>query len=213
MRNNRKIRNRHIFLVIIVILLTISSNSFREIPKYYKNMVYVSSFNAIYYFLCRRHLVWEFIPSTGIHWLLLRVVHTMIVTPLLVLVFLSNMPNTLFRQFIHFIHWVTISSAVEYLIHKKHLILYAHSWNVFWSGVLYFKMFLYSHLFTKRPILTLFLSLCSTVYFIFKFNVPLKMNHFSRYFEPLLDLYYHSPKLKTFNWAPNKQLISGLQSR
>ena len=191
MRKKRKIRNRHIVLILIVILVTISSGSWRGIPKYYKNMVYVSSFNAIYYLICRRHLVWDFIPN-GIDWWVIRVIHTIIVTPLLVLVFLTKMPNTLFKQFIYYIRWIIISFVVEYLIHKKHLILYAHGWNVLWSGLLYVKMFLYSHLFTKRPILTLVLSLCSSVFFIFKFNVPLKVKHFSRYFEPLVDLYYHT---------------------
>ncbi|WP_066392292.1 CBO0543 family protein [Neobacillus mesonae] len=191
MRRKRIIRNRHCVLVLSVILITILKGSWREIPKYYKNMVYVSLINALYYLLCRRHLVWEFIPN-GVNWLAIRIVHTVIVTPLIVLVFLSKMPNTLFKQFIYFVRWFTISSAVEYFIHKKHLILYAHGWNVFWSGILYVKMFLYSHLFTKRPILSLFLSLCSTVYFIFKFKVPLKIMHFSRFFQPLVDLYYHT---------------------
>lgn len=154
-------------------------------------MVYVSLFNAIYYLLCRRHLVWEFIPI-GLNWNFIKLVHTVIVTPLLVLIFLSKMPNTLLKQFIYFISWIIGSSTVEYLIHKKRLISYSHGWNAFWSGLLFIKMFLLSHLFTKRPILTLFLSLCSTVFFIFKFNVPLKISHISRYFQPLVDLYYHT---------------------
>lgn len=58
MRKKQKVRNRHIVLILSVILVSIFSNSWREVPKYYKNMVYVSSFNAIYYLLCRRHLVW-----------------------------------------------------------------------------------------------------------------------------------------------------------
>ncbi|WP_438824364.1 CBO0543 family protein [Bacillus sp. JJ1533] len=191
MRQKQKIRNRHISLVLSIIFLTIFSHSWRDVPKYYKNMVYVSLFNALYYLLCKRHLVWEFIPN-GINWLFIRVLHTIIVTPLLVLVFLSKMPNTLMERFIYYLRWITISFAVEYLIHKKHLILYAHGWNIFWSGILYLKMFLYSHLFTTRPVLTLFLSLFSTVFFIFKFKVPLKTKHLSRYFEPLVDLFYHT---------------------
>lgn len=190
-KRNQKIRNRHIVLVLSIILMTILSNSWRDFPKYYKNMVYVSSFNAIYYLLCRRHLVWEFIPS-GVNWWFIRIVHTIVISPLLVLVFLSKMPNTLFKQVIYYIRWIIISSFVEYLSHKKHLILYAHGWNVLWSGLLYVKMFMYSHLFTKRPIISLFLSLFSTVFFIFKFDVPLRLKHFSRYFEPLVDLYYHT---------------------
>lgn len=191
MRRKQKIRSKHIILVWSIILLTITSKSWRDIPKYFKNMVFASSFNGLYYLLCRRHLVWEFIPD-GINWFNIRAAHSIIVTPLLVLVFLSKMPSTIFKKIIHVIRWITISSAVEYFIHKKHLILYAHGWNIFWSGVLYLKMFMYSYLFTKRPILALFLSLYSTIFFIFKFHVPLRIKHFSRYMEPLVDLYYHT---------------------
>ncbi|MBU9722110.1 MULTISPECIES: hypothetical protein [Bacillaceae] len=191
-KKNYENRRRHTVLVILIILLALSSNSLPKIPKFYKNMIYVSSFNGLYYLLCRRHLVWEFIPNIGVNWLLLRLVHTILVTPLVVLVFLSEMPHTLSKQFIHFARWITISFAVEYLIHKEDLILYAHGWNVFWSGVIYVKMYFYSYLITKRPLLTLFLSFCSTIYFITKFNVPLKKNHISRYFEPLVDVYYHT---------------------
>lgn len=205
MKKNRKGRNTHIFLVLIVLLLTLSSNSWREIPKYYKNMIYVSSFNGLYYLLCRRHLVWEFIPDTGVPWMLLRFVHTLLVSPLLVLVFLSKMPNTLLKQMMYFIQCVTICTAVEYFIHKKKLLQYSHSWNIFWSGILYFKMFLYSHLFTKRPAFTLSLSFCTTVFLIIIFNVPIRRKHVSRHFEPLLDLYYHTLLEDFFN--DKKRLI------
>lgn len=191
MKKKEKFRVMHIILVLSIIVLTILSKSWRDIPKYLKNMVFVSSFNGLYYLLCRRHLVWEFIPN-GINWFLIRVAHSMIVTPLLVLVFLSTMPRTLFKKIFHFIRWIIMSSAIEHLIHKKRLILYGHGWNIFWSGVLYLLMFMFSHLFTKRSILALFLSLYSTIFFIFKFKVPLRIKHFSRYFEPLVDLYYHT---------------------
>jgi hypothetical protein len=191
MKTKRKNRNYHIILVLGIIFLSICSRSTRDIPKYYKNMLYASTFNAVYYFLCKRHLVWEFVPS-GIHWLVIRLIHICIVTPLLVLTFLSGMPNSSWNQFKHYLKWVVIATCIEYLVHKKNLILYAHGWNVFWSSILYIKMFLYSHLFTKRPITTLILSFFSTVFFVHKLNVPLKWKHYSKYIEPLVDMYYHT---------------------
>ena len=191
MRNKRKYRNQHILLILNIILLGVFSHSIRDLPKHYKSLVYVSSFNTIYYLLCRRHLVWEFIPN-GVHWLMIRLVHVFIVTPLITLIFLSKMPSELFRQIIYLIRWVIIASVIEYLAHKKNLILYAHGWNIFWSSLLYVKMFVYSYLFNKRPFVTLFLSLCSTIFFALKFKVPFKMKHYSKYFEPLVDVYYHT---------------------
>lgn len=191
MRKKRKNTSMHVILVFSIILLTIFSKSWRDIPKYYKNMVYVSSINAFYYFLCKRHLVWEFIPN-GINWFLIRIVHILIVTPLVVLVFLSKLPSGRFNQLTYYLRWITLSFVVEYVIHKKHLILYGHGWNIFWSGILYVKMYLYSHLFTTRPILSVILSLFSTVFFMIKFKVPFKMKHLSSYCEPLVDLFYHT---------------------
>ena len=156
----------HIVIVLSIILLSNLNKSWRDFPKYYKNMIYVSSFNILYYLLCRRHLVWEFIPN-GINWLVIRLVHILVVTPLLVLIFLSNMPRTLSMQFFHLIRWVISASLVEYFVHKKKLILYAHGWDILWSSSLYLLMFLYSHLFTKRPYITIILSLGSTLFFIF----------------------------------------------
>ncbi len=187
----RKKRNQHIVLMVSIILLSFFTNSIRDIPKYYKNMFYVSSFNLIYYLLCRRHLVWAFVPN-GIHWTVIRLIHVLIITPLIALIYLSKMPGEFFRQIIYLIRWVLIASVVEYFAHKKKLIRFAHGWNVFWSSLLYIKMFVYSYLFSKRPVITLVLSLFSTVFFIVRFKVPLRRKHYSKYFDPLLDIYYHT---------------------
>jgi hypothetical protein len=191
MWTKRKNRNQHFVLVMGIILISILGNNLRDVPKYYKNMLYVSSFNTIYYFLCRRHLVWEFIPS-GINWWVIRLVHIFIVTPILILMFLSKMPSELIKQLEYILKWITISTVVEYFAQKRKLILYAHGWNIFWSSLLYFMMYTYSYLYSRRPSLTLVLSMCSTVFYVIKFKVPLRLKHYSRYFEPLIDVYYHT---------------------
>ncbi|WP_138419651.1 CBO0543 family protein [Aquibacillus sediminis] len=191
MRKNLKTRNQHIILMTCIVLLSVFTHSLRDIPKYYKNMAYVGSFNAIYYLLCRRHLVWDFAPN-GIHWLVIRFIYTLIITPLIVLIFLSKMPRERVRQVSYIIRWTIIASIVEYVAHKKKLILYSHGWNIYWSGLIYVKMFVCSHLFSKRPLITLALSTVSTAFYILKFKVPILVNHRSKYFEPLVDFYYHT---------------------
>ena len=188
-RKKQKIRIRHIILILSVILL--SRNSWRDIPKYYKNMAYASVFNVLYYVFCRRHLVWEFIPI-GINWSLIRFIHVVIITPLLVLTFLSKFPKSLIKQVIYTIRWVVVASIVEYFAYKQKLILYAHGWNVYWSGLIYALMFIYSYLVTKKPLITLFMSLFTTVYFIMKFKVPMRWKHISSRFDRFVDIYYHT---------------------
>ncbi|MGM0904701.1 MAG: CBO0543 family protein [Bacillota bacterium] len=124
--------------------------------------------------------------------MVIRFVHTLFVTPFLTLIFLSNLPKEVCNQFFYLIRWVLIASLVEYLAHKKKLILYAHGWNVFWSSILYLMMFICSYLFTKYPINTLVLSLYSTLFYVYKFQVPLRRKHYSKYYEALVDLRYHT---------------------
>jgi hypothetical protein len=191
MKKKQKNNIHHFLLVLGIVLVSIFSNSYRAIPKYYKNMAYVSSFNILYYILCRRHLVWEFIPS-GANWNVIRVVYMVIVTPLLTLNFLSKLPQELSKQGLYLIKWVLTASFVEYLAHKNKLILYGHGWSVFWSGFLYLIMFVYSYIFTIYPKKIVLLSLCTTVFFVYKFRVPFRKKHYSKYFEPLVDLRYHT---------------------
>jgi peptidoglycan/LPS O-acetylase OafA/YrhL len=126
------------------------------------------------------------------NWWAIRVVHTFIVTPLLTLTFLSKMPQQLYKKGTYLIKWVLIASGIEYLAYKKNLILYGHGWSVFWSGFLYLIMFVYSYIFTIHPKKIVALSLCTTVFFVHKFRVPLRRKHYSKYFEPLVDLRYHT---------------------
>ena len=201
--NRKNNRRQHALLIIGIILLSIFNHSIRDIPKYYKNMLYVSSINIVYYFIFRRHLIWEFVPI-GIHWSLIRLAHVLIVSPFLTLMFLSTLPRDLFKKIIHLIKFVLISSIIEFVAYKKNLILFAHGWNIFWSGLIYLKMFVYSYLFGKRPLFTLALSLCSTIFFVYIFRAPLGTKHFSKYFEPAVDLYYHSFLERVFGNKPRR---------
>ncbi|MBM7571481.1 hypothetical protein JOC48_001977 [Aquibacillus albus] len=129
----------------------------------------------------------------GFNWKLLRAAHVIIVTPLLVLLFLSKYPKSLLERIAHIIKWVLGASSVEYVVHKQKMIQYKHGWNIFWSSLIYLMMFVYSSLFTKRPLLTCFLTVCSIVFFISKFKLPIKSKHpFSRRIDMLVDSFYHS---------------------
>ncbi|WP_062353476.1 CBO0543 family protein [Bacillus kwashiorkori] len=195
MKRREKLKYKHLYLILGIIFF--SRKSWSDIPKYYKNMLYVGTFNSLYYLLCRRHLVWEFTPF-GFKWAIVRIIHIVIVTPLIILTYLSNAPNSLFKQIIYTIKWVVGASFVEFVAHKQKLIMYAHRWNVFWSSLLFTLMFIFSKLFSKNAILTIILSCLSTCFFIIKFDVPInRKKHYSKFIEPLVDLYYHS-SLKNF---------------
>lgn len=168
-------RYKHLGLIGFMILLNVFGKTWRYVPKYYKSMAYVSCVNASYYLLCRRHLVWEFTPN-GINWKILRTAHILIVSPLLVLLYLSKLPESRIKQIVYTGKSILIACLAEFFVHKQKLIQFKHGWSLLWSSFMYLMMFTYSSLFTKRPFLTLLLSILSSVFFIMKFNVPLKTN-------------------------------------
>lgn len=165
-------KQKQIALILIIVLLNVFNKTWKDLAKYYKNLIFVIVINAFYYYLCKRYLVWEFRPG-GLSWRWLRVNHTFVVTPLLILLYLSKLPNTLSKQIVYIINWVIGSFIVEYGLHNLKMIRFKYGWNVFWSGLLYFKMYLYSHIFTKNPITASVLSLLSIIFLIVKFRVPL----------------------------------------
>jgi hypothetical protein len=170
------LKKKQTALILLIVLLNIVNSTWKDLAKYNKNLVFVIVINAFYYYLCKRHLVWEFRPG-GFSWKWLRFYHTFVVTPLLILLYLSKLPSTVMQQVAYTINWVIGSFVVEYGLLKLKMIKFKHGWNLIWSGLLYLKMYTYSHLFTTRPILASILSLFSIIFLMIKFRVPLTKRH------------------------------------
>lgn len=165
-------KNKQIFIVLIITILNIINKSWRVFPKHYKSMAYVSVINAFYYYLCKRHLVWEF-THKGFNLRLLRVIHIFFVTPLVVLLFLSRLPRRMFNKIVYIGSWTLSFAFFEFIMVKTNILNFKHKWNVFWSGFIYLKMFIFTALYNRNPLLTWGLSFLSTIFYIVIFNVPL----------------------------------------
>ena len=166
-------KHKHIVLITLLTLLALIKKSWRNFPKFYRNIGFISFLNAFYYYLCKRHLVWEF-NHKGMNWRFLRGLHLFYVSPLLVLMFLSNFPNgSLGKKIIYFCESVVISMALEVYMVRERILRFKHGWNFYWSTLIYIKIYFYSLLFTKRPLLTTILSVLSMIFFIIVFKVPL----------------------------------------
>ncbi|OIJ19432.1 hypothetical protein BKP45_13380 [Anaerobacillus alkalidiazotrophicus] len=165
-------RKKQISIILFIVLMNFLFKTWKVVPKYYKSLIFVSFWNSFYYYLCKRHLVFEY-TNKGINWKLLRGLHIFIATPLLVLLFLCKLPKTLSKQIVYILKWGIGSFFIELFLLKQKLIKFKYGWNIYWSGLIYFKMYTYSYLFNKRPFLTWVLSIFSLLFYIFKFNVPL----------------------------------------
>ncbi len=168
-----KQKQKQSILLLFIICLNIFKGTWREIPQYKRGLLYISFLNSMYYYLCKRSLLWEFRPE-GVRWELLRIVHIFIISPSIVLLFISDLPKSIPKKIVHLLKWVIYCSVTEYIILKLNMIRFKYGWNIYWSGLVYLKIFVYGYLYNKRPLLTFILSLFSAIFFTAKFKIPLR---------------------------------------
>ncbi|WP_332629752.1 CBO0543 family protein [Halalkalibacter flavus] len=165
-------RHKQIALILIILLLNLYLRTWKGLSKYYKSMLYTSFINALYYYIFKRNLLWEFKPG-GMNWRLLRKIHTFFLSPVLVLLFLSRFPTSFINQVIYTMKWVLASSFAEYFLEKRKMIRFKYGWNVIWSGLIYLQMYLFSYFFLKKPVMVWALSFFSVLFYMTVFKVPL----------------------------------------
>ena len=112
----------HILLLAWLFQENNKNKTWKQLPKYYPNILYVILFNWLYYFLVRHKLLWE-LQSNLFNRKTLKIIHICIINPLLILLYLSNLPNTFVKQFIYVVRWIIISTMVEWLFYKERKIV------------------------------------------------------------------------------------------
>ncbi|WP_411955547.1 CBO0543 family protein [Alkalibacillus sp. S2W] len=165
----------HIIVSLLLLALNIQKKTWRNLPKYYHVLIYVSVFNCLYYVLCRNSLMWELKCKT-LSTRAVRVLHILVVVPLLILLYLSDVPKSLSKQIVYICKWIMVSMFVEFIGQKLKMISFHNGWNLYWSILIYTKMYIYSMLMVKKPLLTWMISIVSTIFFLLKFKVPVKHN-------------------------------------
>ena len=166
----------HIILAVFLLIQNIKRKTWRYVSKYCLCIFYVSFFNLIYYILCKDFLMWDF-KSRIFKPKVIRALHILIINPLLMLLYLSNVPKSFLKKVIYISKWVLISTCIEWIGKKKFkMLFFDHGWHLGWSMCIYIKLYIFSLLMIKRPLLTWIFSIISTVYFLYIFKVPLKKN-------------------------------------
>ena len=162
----------HIVLALLLVFANIRFRTYRNILQNWLGIVYVCSMNILYYVLCYPRLTWDF-SSKKLSVRFLRQLHTFIVNPLIILLFLHHIPKRLFDQVRYFMKWIFFSLMIEYIGQRFfHMIYFMRGWNLAWSGVLYGSMYFLSYLVRKHPLLTYLISLLNTLFLLFFFQIP-----------------------------------------
>ncbi len=163
----------HILFLVSLFLLNMKKKTWRNLFVYWPSMFYVSFFNFFYYFLCSPYLLWDF-KSKMISTNALRFIHIVLINPMLILLFLSNLPKKVGSQIIYFIKWFVFAFVCEISCKKFNLIYFTRGWHMGWSMILYIEMFWLSLLHTKRPSLTWSLSVLISFGMLLVFKVPIQ---------------------------------------
>ncbi|WP_177167376.1 hypothetical protein [Salinibacillus kushneri] len=74
------------------------------------------------------------------------------------------------------------SFLIEWIGKQLKMIYFDHGWNFRWSIMIYLKMYTFSLLMLRKPLLTWILSFLSTICFLLIFNVPITIQQKMRSF-------------------------------
>ena len=166
----------HLILLLAIFLVSIKHQTLKNLHKHLGSILYVCSFNLLYYILCKDYILWDFKPKK-VNSIVIRIIHLLFIMPLIVLLYLEHIPSKKGDQFIYIVKWVTSSAVIEYIGQKVFKMIYFdNGWHMGWSICIYAKMYLFSILFKKYPLSILTTSFGFTAYLLYKFKVPLLSN-------------------------------------
>ncbi|MDT8861032.1 hypothetical protein N0O92_12385 [Alkalihalobacillus sp. MEB130] len=165
---------RHIILSSFLVWLNYRQQTWKIVPKFAQALVYIMFINSSYYYFFKNHILWE-LQSNNLKLKELRVIHIFIITPLIFLLCMVNLPKEDVRlQIRHILKWSFKCAFVEYMGLKTKMIYFQNGWNIFWSWLIYIFLFSFGYVYTKKPFIIWTVSIPTIFFFIIKFKAPLR---------------------------------------
>src|SRR5699024_8914471 len=162
----------HILIIILIIVLTWRRADWTRFEKFHATMVYIASMNLLYFFFTQDYPLWMFQSNIGIPEHVLDLLHTFIVLPCTVIIYLSNFPDAFIHKIIHIAKWVLIYLVCEWVGHHLGLIEYHNGWSFGWSILFLLVMFPMLKLHENRPYIVYGLSVVVIAFLLYLFKVP-----------------------------------------
>jgi len=119
----------HFLVLLWLVFLNMKRKTWQHFRQHSSSLLYVMFFNGLYYYLCKDKLPWDF-KSKFLGTKTLRVLHLFLITPLLILAFLSKFSKTFLRKCIYILKWVLVSSLIERIALKSGAIIFKHGWSL-----------------------------------------------------------------------------------
>jgi hypothetical protein len=164
----------HVFLSIVTIYIVWKWGDWRNWQKYHTVMLYFALGNLLYNFLTANYFLWRLNADVISNHTLTEMFYTFIIFPGTGLLFIGNYPeNKSFQRVLrHYIWYIGVYVAVEWIFMKTNHIHYQYGWTLGWSAFFDCFMFPMLRLFYKRPLVAYLISLLIGVFFIWWFKVP-----------------------------------------
>jgi hypothetical protein len=162
----------HLALALFVIVYVWRKGIWREWQNYHTTMMYFALGNLTYNFLTANYFLWKMNPDFFPNHSITEIVYTFIVFPASSLLFLYNYPLSSAAKVWHYVRWISLYIAVEWIFVISGRMLYQHGWSLMWSAIFDVTMFPMLRLHHKQPLLAYGISVVLCVFWLWMFKVP-----------------------------------------
>jgi hypothetical protein len=161
----------HVLISLWILLASWRWGDWKNFKLYYPTMLYIALSNFLYHFFADEYFhLWAFEPDMFIKHPVTFIVHSFIINPFSVFLFLSNYPSMIKSQILHTLKWIFLFLIVEWIGYKLGTIVYFNGWNFWWSVLFIIVMFPMLRLHYVKPLLAIFLLVLCTLVHLWIFD-------------------------------------------
>lgn len=163
----------YIIASIIWIFIAWRWSDWRNWRVYLPTILFYIAGDLFYNVLTYEHTLWKYESFIFPNHTLTNLYVMFTIFPATILLFLSNYPKGLKKQFLWILFWIFLYGILEWIFHEMDLFLYENEWNIWWSIAFLCVMFPMLALHHKRPILTYLLSSIVIIFIVIYFDIPI----------------------------------------
>jgi hypothetical protein len=146
----------------------------RNWEKYYPTILYMIICNFLYNILTYNYPMWLYNEALLPNHTMIEMVHSFVVFPVVVIIFLGRFPEkSNGKQIEYILRWLLIFALVELLLVKFNLFSYHNGWSIWWSVLFNVGMFTLLRIHYKKPLLAWGISLFVVLFLMLFFEVPI----------------------------------------
>jgi hypothetical protein len=167
-----------VYLLLVVIVYIIFAKIFvdwKRFKEFYPTIQFFIIGNLLYNFLFYNHTLWSY-KAVTVNWLnhtLIDITFSFIILPVVIMIYLQYFPKTPKKKIAYLAVWIAYFSFLEYIFYKRGLFIYENDWGLGMSVVFNTIMFVLLRMHSRKPVLSLAVSLPIIIILLFFFHPSL----------------------------------------